>query len=140
MLYESENITNLTSWAYYYEQFPEYRTMSGLFLYAEIIIPAFLTLAAVVAYLFREMRIASRRAYKAHVESFKHIADLNKKIGELKGSQDGVMRMSREVIAEIRTIRDMPVYNRRRYDRDFKGDKDNYDENYQGDRRRDSDS
>jgi len=67
--------------------------MNGLFLYAELIIPAFIALGAVVAYLFREMRISSRLAYKAHLDSFKHIAELNKKIGELKGAQVGVTRM-----------------------------------------------
>ena len=80
--------------------------MNELFLYAEVVIPAFIALAGAIIFLFRDIRAQATRAAQDQRETLRNYAELKEEVGMLKGKSEGIYEMSRAVIAEIRTIKD----------------------------------
>ena len=82
------------------------------FVYAELVIPAFGALCAAIAYLWNDIRKQYQETRRQHkkceeglVEANKNFAELKEDFGLVKGRQEGIEQMSRDVIREIRSIR-----------------------------------
>jgi len=82
------------------------------FVYAELVIPAFGGLCAAIVYLWRCIQKNNQETKEQHkkceeglVEANKNFAELKEDFGLVKGRQEGIEQMSRDVIREIRSIR-----------------------------------
>ena len=82
------------------------------FIYAELVIPAFGGLCAAIVYLWRDVKGQYRDTRAQHkkceeglAEANKNFAELKEDFGVVKGRQEGIERLSQQVIDEVRSIK-----------------------------------